>query len=430
MPVSKKIYNPLSASLRGSIKFFTPATRPNRLILHIDMDAFFVSVEQAHNPRLRHKPVIVAGRPEKRHGVVCSASYEARIYGIRAGMPLGTAQRLCPSAIIIPTNHSRYLEYSEKIEDLLRKFSPLVEMASLDEAFVDITGTERLHKSSPLGIAHKIHKRIKDELGLPCSIGIASTRVVAKIAAQCAKPRGILWVLPGKEREFLRSLPVEKMPGIGSRTAEVLHNYGLTTLGDLQNIGEQWLTKLFGAIGRELYLHACGIDRSPVVSEGYLPKSVSRSYTFPRDLYNEDEIKSAISYLCELVAVELRRLNARATVLSLCVRYTDFDTLTRSMKLSIPIDDEITLLHSAIHLFNRMYDRRRAVRLLGVGAGELLYSCWQQDLFNPSHNQRRRQRLHHSVDYIKRRHGFNAIMHGTTFTYFHSEKGLILHNWR
>lgn len=400
---------------------------PNRIILHVDMDAFFVSVEQAQNPALKGKPVVVGGRPEERHGVVCSASYEARLYGIKAGMPLGEARRLCPQVIILATDHRKYIAYSERIAELLEDFSPVVEMASLDEAFVDLTGTEQVHRASPLGIAEQIRNRIKQELGLPASFGIASSRVVAKIAADCAKPQGLLWIMPGKERQFLQRLEIEQMPGIGPRSAEVLHSYGLTTLGDIQSIGEEWLVTLFGVNGRYLYRHACGVDPSPVLTATARgePKSVSRSYTFPRDLYLPGEIKCALAYLCEHLAVELRRLRARAMGLSLCVRYADFETIARSMKLPAPLDDESDLLQAALRLLQRISalsrnSTSRGIRLLGVSALELLYRTWQKDLLLSYDRAQRQHRLHLACDNIKRRYGFSAVTRGSTFAYIAS----------
>ena len=214
----------------------TPSNSNVPTIMHIDMDAFFVSVEQAINPKLYGKPIIVGGSTGERYGVVCSASYETRNYGVRSGMPLNEALRRCPQAITITPAHTHYIEYSHAIQNILLDFSPLVEMASVDEAYVDLSGTQRFHGKTPSGIADVIRNRIKQELNLPSSCGIATTRIVAKIASGCAKPNGRLWIMPGEERQFLRPLMIEKMPGIGPRCSEVLHGHGITTLGNIQDI--------------------------------------------------------------------------------------------------------------------------------------------------------------------------------------------------
>jgi len=390
-------------------------------ILHVDMDAFFVSVEQVRNPDLIGKPVIVGGRAQERHGVVCSASYEARTYGVRSGMPLVTALRLCPRAVVISTGHSNYIEYSHRLENILKEFSPLVEMASLDEAFIDITGTECVHKASPLGIAHALCERIQAELSLPSSCGVASSKVVAKIASKCAKPRGVLWIPQGQERSFLRGLEVEAMPGIGPCSAATLHKHGITTLGNIQDIGEAWMVKHFGSHGRGIFEHACGIDTRKVHSDDYRPKSVNRSYTFPRDLTRRDDINAALSYLSERIAMELRRLRARTATISLTIRYHDFRTISRSTTLTSPVDDESELLHTTAGLFKSASGHGQPVRLLGITAGELFYDTLQRDMFEPVEKEKKRRRLRSSIDQIKKRYGFDSIIKGTTFPYLDDE---------
>ena len=385
------------------------------VIMLVDMDAFFVSVEQAHNPDLRDKPVIVGGRAEERHGVVCSASYEARVFGIRSGMPLFKALKLCPHAIVVSTSHGNYREYSRRLETILQDFSPLVEMASIDEAYVDLTGTEQLHHCTPHGIAQKIRDRIRNELELPASFGIASSRIVAKIAADIAKPQGLLWIVPGKEREFLKPLPIGKMPGIGLRSAELLKSYGFTILGDIQNAGEEWMVHHLGKYGHALYQHACGIGSASVHIDDTLPKSVNRSYTFAHDLSTDDEIYAALSYLCEHVSIELRRLRVRALKISLCIRFNDFVTIERSSTLSHSTCDEIEIYYAVRDVFKRVYDYKKPIRLLGVSASNFSGHFFQGDMFSKAEEQKRRVRLHMSIDRIKQRYGFDSIIHGSSF---------------
>jgi len=255
-----------------------------RLICHVDMDAFFVSVEELFNPSLKGKPVIVGGKADQR-GVVSAASYAARKFGVHSAMPLRTAARLCPQAIFVRGQMERYREYSKKVFAVLNRFSPCVEMASIDEAYLDLTGTERLH-GPPLRAAHSLHETIQAETSLRCSLGLASSRLVAKIASDGAKPNGVLYVVPGQEARFLAPLEVKKIPGVGKKTEAALHQLSIRRVGDLAKLDEKFLAARFGKWGMALAGKARGEDAggwfdSSIGAEED-PKSISHEHTCPR----------------------------------------------------------------------------------------------------------------------------------------------------
>ncbi|HOK47692.1 MAG TPA: DNA polymerase IV, partial [Bryobacteraceae bacterium] len=279
-----------------------------KTIFHVDMDAFFVSVEELFDPSLKGKAVVVGGQAHER-GVVSAASYEARKYGVHSAMPLRTAYQRCPHAIFIDGHPARYREYSEKVFDVLRSFSPVVEMASIDEAYLDMTGTERLH-GPPLRAAHLLHEKVKERTGLNCSIGIATSRMVAKVASDQAKPNGILWVIPGQEAAFLAPLDVRKIPGVGKVTEKRLHEYGIRRVGDLSRLDERFLEERFGKWGLALAGKARGLDAGgwfdAEIGVEEAPKSISHEHTFAEDTTDPDLIESTLAQLCVMVGRRLR----------------------------------------------------------------------------------------------------------------------------
>ena len=299
--------------------------------MHIDLDAFFVSVEQALNPELKGKPVVVGGKPDKR-GVVASASYEARVFGLHAGMPLVTAHRLCPQAIFIEGNFTRYREASQKFMTILADFSPYLEPVSLDEAYLDVTGFESIHGSISQ-MASNIRQRIKDELGLCASVGIAGGKVVAKIASDLSKPDGLLEVAPGKERSFLSPLPVAKLPGIGKKSERLLNSLGIHTLGQLAALPTDTLKYHFGAHSESIHRHASGID-GRAVEPPAAAKSISRETTFHTDTIDQAVLKATLSYLSERVGSQLRQQAKQARCVTIKLRYADFTTVTRNHTLT------------------------------------------------------------------------------------------------
>ena len=274
-----------------------------RKILHVDIDAFFVSVEEVLDPSLKGKPVIVGGNPEGR-GVVAAASYAVRRYGVHSAMPIAQAKRLCPHAIFLRGSHRRYSEYSEKVFEILKRYSPLVEPMSLDEAFVDLTGCERLH-GPVLKSAEKIRNEIREALGLNASIGIASNKLLAKIASAYCKPNGMLWIAPGMEQRFLAPLPIQRVPGIGPKGGAELRRMGIKSVGDLARLPLELLEEAYGKWGVSLYSKARGISDSPVIGDTEDPRTISRETTLETDSADPLFLESTLSYLTEKAAGQL-----------------------------------------------------------------------------------------------------------------------------
>src|SRR5208282_783056 len=272
-------------------------------ILHVDMDAFFVSVELLERPELRGKPVVVGGRPDQR-GVVTAASYEARKFGVHSAMPLRTAGKLCPHAIFLDGHHQKYTEWSDRVACILNGFSPIVEMVSIDEAYLDLSGTQRLH-GPPFAAADKLLRSITKHTGLPCSGGLATTRLVAKVASEQAKPRGLVWVAPGMEARFLAPLPIRKIPGIGEVTERALRSLGIETVEQLASHSQEKLEKIFGQWGDALYRKARGGDAYEFLIDAE-PKSISHNHTFGEDTDNVQELESLLSHLSQKACKRLR----------------------------------------------------------------------------------------------------------------------------
>jgi len=279
-----------------------------KTIFHLDMDAFFVSVEELFDPALKGKAVVVGGQRDER-GVVAAASYEARKFGVHSAMPLRTAAKLCPHAIFVDGHRHRYLEYSEKVHAVLTTFSPLVEMASIDEAYLDLTGTERLH-GPVLSAAHQLHHKIKAETQLNCSIGIGTSRLIAKVASAKAKPHGILWVIPGQESRFLAPLDVRDIPGVGKVTEQSLHAMGIQRVGDLSRFDEAFLEEHFGKWGLALAGKSRGEDAGGwfvnEVGADIGAKSSSHEHTYNQDTADLDQLESTLMRLSEMVGRRLR----------------------------------------------------------------------------------------------------------------------------
>ena len=378
--------------------------------MHIDLDAFFVSVEQVENPRLKGKPVVVGGRPKGR-GVVASASYEARAFGLRAGMPLSTASRLCPQAIFIQGSFPKYRDASQRFMSILADFSPYLEPLGLDEAYLDATGFESIHGSIHQ-MAVKIKQRIKEELGLSASVGIAGGKVVAKVASELSKPDGLLEVAAGKERSFLAPLPVAKLPGIGSKTERKLNCLGINTIGKLSITALTALKSHFGASGEVLHRFASGIDDREVEPPA-AAKSISRETTFDKDTRDHSLLKATLRYLGERVGADLRQKGKRARCITLKLRYADFTTITRRHTLSQTTDSDQTIFVTGLKLLNRVLSgEKQAVRLIGIGVSELVESSRQLDMLDTS--AQRQEQLNKAIDRIRKKYGFTAIQTGRT----------------
>ncbi len=374
-------------------------------ILHVDLDAFFAAVEQRDNPELRGKPVVVGGGGPNDRGVVSTASYEARKFGIRSAMPLRTASALCPDAIFVPVNGRKYSAASKQVMAILDRFSPLVEPLSIDEAFLDLTGTEALLGSGE-DAARGIKRAVHDEVGLTISVGVASNRLVAKIASDLRKPDGLVVVPDGEERAFLAPLAIERLWGVGASTRRALTDYGVLTIGDLAALPENVLIRRFGKHGHDLSLRAQGVGET-VVGSDMSAKSVSQEHTFDVDIEAGDweSLEQTLLALSEGVAGRLRATGVRCATVAVKIRDSDFVTITRQRTLVDPTDSTDKIWRTAVALARREV-RGMSVRLLGVAASGLTE---QQQLTLFEAGDQRRQRATEATDEVRKRFGSRAI---------------------
>jgi DNA polymerase IV len=377
-------------------------------ILHVDMDAFFVSVELLERPELRGKPVVVGGQKDQR-GVVSAASYEARKYGIHSAMPLRTAGRLCPHAIFLDGHHEKYGMWSDRVATILAKFSPVVEMVSIDEAYLDLAGTERLH-GPPLAAANKLLRTITQTTSLPCSAGLATTRLTAKVGSDQAKPRGLLWIPPGCEARFLAPLSVRKIPGIGEVTEKALRALGIETVEQLAAVPEEKLEKIFGQWGEALYRKARGGDSYEFVIDAE-PKSISHNHTFGEDTDDVNQMAALLSHLSQKACKRLREAGLAARTLTLTIRYAGFDTYTRAKSLKEPTQLDADIYAVFQELFRKHRDPKRKVRLLGVSLSHFTHGNAQLDLLEKERRERL-AKLTKAADRLRDRFGFGKVQFG------------------
>jgi len=377
-------------------------------ILHVDMDAFFVSVELLERPELRGKPVIVGGGPNQR-GVVTAASYEARKFGVHSAMPLRTAGRLCPHAVFLDGHHAKYSEWSDRVATILAKFSPIVEMVSIDEAYLDLSGTERLH-GPPLAATDKLLRTVTRDTGLPCSGGLATTRLVAKVASDQAKPRGLLWVASGSEARFLAPLPVRKIPGIGEVTERALRALSIETVEQLSVQSLEKLEKVFGHWGTALYRKARGGDSYEFVIDAE-PKSISHNHTFGEDTDDTDALSAMLSHLSQKACKRLREAGLASRTLTLTIRYAGFDTYTRSKTLGEPTQLDADIFAVFQKLLREHRNHRRKIRLLGVSLGGLTHGAEQLDLLS-AERRAKLEKLTRATDNLRDRFGFGSVQFG------------------
>ena len=373
------------------------------------MDAFFVSVEELFDPSLKGKPVVVGGKANER-GVVSAASYAARKFGIHSAMPLRTAYKHCPQAIFVDGHSDRYRDYSKRVREVLKGFSPQVSMASIDEAYLDITGTARLH-GPPLSAAHKLHETMKRETQLNCSVGIAQSRLVAKVASDQAKPNGVLWVLPGQEAEFLAPLDVRRIPGVGKSMESNLHDCGIRKVGDLAALDEAFLEQRFGKWGLALAGKSKGADAGgwfdTEIGEVGDPKSISHEHTFDVDTRDGAALDAMIAKLAEMVGRRLRDHALFARTVQIKFRYSDFTTFTRAQTLDHGSNLDIELLEECRRLFHASWNRQ-AIRLIGVQAGSLEPSQGQMNLLDGGKSEQWRKALS-AVDKIRDKFGEASV---------------------
>ena len=382
-----------------------------KTIFHVDMDAFFVSVEEIYDPSLIGKVVVVGGQRNER-GVVAAASYAARKYGVHSAMPLRTASKLLPNdAIFVDGHPDRYRDYSHKVREVLNSFTPALEMASIDEAYLDMTGTERLH-GPPLKAAHALHEAMRERTGLKCSIGISAARMVAKVASDQAKRNGVLWVMPGCEPEFLAPLDVRKIPGVGKVMEKNLHDLGIKKVGDLAKLDSDFLEERFGKWGLALAGKSRGEDAGgwfdSEIGSDEGAKSISHEHTFNQDTADPQQIESTLAHLTELVARRLREANVFARTVQLKLRYSDFTTITRAHTLPSATQLDTEILEPIRKLWLKSWDPKRAVRLLGVHASSLGHDEGQLGLIESDKHERWKNALS-AADKLRDKFGEGAV---------------------
>jgi DNA polymerase-4 len=370
------------------------------------MDAFYAAVEQHDNPSLRGKPVIVGGDAEKR-GVVSAASYEARPYGVHSAMPISQAKRLCPQGIFLPVRMGRYQEVSEQIFEILRAYTPLVEPLSLDESFLDVTGSEKLFGPA-LKIAKEIKKRIFESTGLTASAGIAPNKFLAKIASDLKKPDGLVEIKPEEVQDFLRDLPISKLWGVGKATEETLKGMGIRRVGQLAAYPMETIERQLGKFGRELVVLARGEDDRPVVPESEV-KSISQEETFTPDLREVETMKKVLLEQSERVAWDLRKQRLKGRTVQLKVRYPDFSLVTRSTTLPSPTDQGMEIYQAALQLLERTEALLRKARLLGLGVSNLQRHDEPEQLYLFHSSRLKVERSTEAVDQIRDKFGPQAI---------------------
>ena len=383
-----------------------------RIILHVDMNSFYASVEMAHNPELKGKPLAIAGNAKERRGIIVTCSYEARKHGVKTTMPIWQAQKLCPNLILMEPNFDRYRAASQGIFDLLRMYTPLVEPVSIDEGYLDIT--DYCDEHSPIEIAHTIQKRILETMDLPCSIGIAPNKFLAKTASDMKKPMGITILRKREVQSKLWHLPVGEMHGVGQKTAEKLASIHIQTIGDLANAHEMALKKLLGINGMRLRERANGIDRREVDPESiYDFKSVGNSTTLPRDVTNQHELLEVLQRLSEKVSGRLKKKELLTMKVQIMIRYKDRRTITRGKTLQNPIYKAEDLYSHARDLFSKHWNGN-PVRLLGVTANEVVEqqeAIKQLDIFSFDQDEKE-VKLDTAMEQLAKKFGDKIIQKG------------------
>lgn len=380
-----------------------------RTIFHLDLDAFFVSVERILDPSLKGKPVIVGANPEYGRGVVAACSYEAREYGLHSAMPIKQAYRLCPDGKYISGSHGEYGRFSKAVKHLLGKYAPQIEQASIDEFYMDFTGCTHIYGSLFM-FASKLQREIWNKLELPCSIGIARNKTIAKIASDFMKPHGITYVLPEMEKDFLAPMPAESMPGIGRETIKSLHDKGFYTLGDIAAVNEDYFSAAFGKHGTSMWRKANG-EGSEYLTPPGKQKSISHERTFRQDEINKKYIEEVLFDLTGKVCQSLRDKNWQAATISIKLRYTDFITLTRSKTIKATNDDK-TVFNAAADMLRKAYTRRVAARLIGISVTKFSPFCEQEFLFRNENTVR--ENMLKAVSYIRNRYGYESIRVGSS----------------
>ncbi len=381
--------------------------QPDRTVVHLDMDSFFVSVECLKNPGLRGRPLLVGGNSDR--AVVAACSYEARRFGIHSAMPMKLARRLCPEAIIISGDMESYTRYSQLVTEIVADKVPVYEKSSIDEFYIDLSGMDRFFGCELF--TRELRNTIIRELGLPVSYGLSTNKLVSKVATDEAKPNGYLTVRKGYEKAFLSPLPIEKMPMIGRQTAALLRQMGVKQVGTLSNIPPEYLQNLLGKNGIALWKRANGIDESPIVPYRD-QKSIGTETTFQQDTIDVEFLKTQLLRMTEEICYELRQQNKLTGCVVVKLRYSDFNTVTKQVKIAYTSIDQTIKAH-VMQLFDKLYDKRMLVRLVGVRLTHLIPGNYQISLFDDSEEM---IKLTQAIDSIRNRFGMNLIASARTFT--------------
>lgn len=380
-----------------------------RTIFHLDLDAFFVEVERILDPSLKGKPVIVGANPEYGRGVVSTCSYEAREYGLHSAMPIRQAYRLCPHGIYVHGSHGEYSRYSRAVKHILEKYAPMIEQAGIDEFYMDFTGCRNVYGSLFM-FASKIQKEIWDKLSLPCSIGIGSNKTIAKIGSDCMKPKGVTYIMPGMEKEFLAPMPVETIPGVGKVTLQELHSKGIYRIGDITKLSEEYFLFAFGKHGGGLWKKANG-GGSEYLNPPQERKSISKERTYGKDINDRAEIESTLFKLTGQVCQLIRDKNWQAATVSIKLRYSDFITLTRAKTIK-PTDDEKIIFNTAVALLRKGDTRRVSARLVGIHLTKFNEFSEQEILFEDKDTIRKK--MLRAVTKVRDKYGYSVVQFGRT----------------
>ena len=372
----------------------------NRAIAHLDLDSFFVSVERLRDSRLEGKPVIVGGNSDR--GVVAACSYETRLFGVRSAMPMKVARQLCPDAIILRGDFEAYSQYSSMVTQIMVDNAPVVEKASIDEFYLDMTGMEKFFGTWKF--VKELRTKVTKETGLSISLGLSGNKTISKMATNEAKPAGQLQISQGQEQAFLAPLSVSKIPLCGKVTTQTLRNMGITNIGVLSKIPLKMLEKTFGKLGTMLWERANGIDTSPIVPY-HDPKSASKEITFEKDITDVDFLRRVLLKLVEELCYELRKSGFCACCITVKIRYSDFNTFTKQLSIQMSASDRVMTKH-ALELFDKLYERRLLIRLIGVRFSKLVRGTQQLNLFD---DEAKLAPLYYAMDRIRDRYGTDAI---------------------
>jgi len=380
-----------------------------KTIFHLDLDTFFVSAERILNSNLIRKPVIVGSNPKYCRGVVAACSYEAREYGIHSAMPIKQAYKLCPNGIYVNGTMGEYSRFSEEVKKILEKYAPVIQQASIDEFYMDFSGTQKIY-GSLFAFAKKIQDEIEKELLLPCSIGIGSNKTIAKICSDYAKPKGVTFIFPGMEKAFLAPLPVEVIPGVGRVMLESLNSKGFFKIEDIAKVSEEYFSLAYGKAGTSLWNKANGMG-STNFNINHERLSISKERTYGKDEVNKEKIEDTLFNLVGKVCQILRDKNWEAATISIKLRYSDFVTITRAKTIKATNDDK-TIYETASKLFNNAYSRRVAVRLIGIHLTNFSEFNTQENLFDTE--SKVRKNMLKAVTSIRDKFGFGSIKFGNS----------------